>query len=104
MPYIAAPRTAQALATEVFLVEKLNALNILSIIILNLSTIFNEKPSQRTRHPREIDFRLLRSVGAKIYGFVSSDARKEAGEKILTQGVYGRARPGRRAQPNGERN
>ena len=55
--------------------------------------------SQRTRHPREIDFRLLRSVGAKNYGFVSSDARKEAGEKILPQGVYGRARPGRRAQP-----
>ena len=55
--------------------------------------------SQRTRHPREIYFCLLRSVGAKNYGFVSSDARKEAGEKILPQGVYGRARPGRRAQP-----
>ena len=55
--------------------------------------------SLRTRHPREIDFRLLRSVGAKNYGSVSSDTRKEAGEKILPQGVYGRARPGRRAQP-----
>ena len=50
-------------------------------------------PSQRTRHPREIDFRLLRSVGAKNYGLVSSDARKEADEKILPQGVYGRAHP-----------
>ena len=49
--------------------------------------------SLRTRHPREIDFRLLRSVGAKNYGFVSSDAHKEAGGKILPQGVYGRARP-----------
>ena len=29
----------------------------------------------------------------KIYGSVSSDARKEAGEKILPQGVYGRAHP-----------
>ena len=44
-------------------------------------------PSKRSRHPREIDFRLLRSVGAKNYGFVSSDARKEADEKILPQGV-----------------
>ena len=49
--------------------------------------------SLRTRHPREIYFRLLRSVGTKNYGFVSSDAREEAGEKILPQGVYGRARP-----------
>ena len=40
-----------------------------------------------SRRPREIDFRLLRSVGAKNYGFVSSDARKEADEKILPQGV-----------------
>ena len=47
----------------------------------------------RSRHPREIDFRLLRSVGAKNYGSVSSDARKEAGGKILPQGVYGRAHP-----------
>ena len=46
-----------------------------------------------SRRPREIDFRLLRSVGAKNYGSVSSDARKEAGEKILPQGGYGRARP-----------
>ena len=84
---ISPPYAAQALATAVFLVEKLNALNILSIIILNLSTIFNEKPSLRTRHPREIDFRLLRSVEAKNYGFVSSDAHEEAGEKILPQGV-----------------
>ena len=55
--------------------------------------------SLRSRHAREIYFCLLRSVGAKNYGFVSSDARKEADEKILPQGVYGRARPGRRAQP-----
>ena len=60
---------------------------------LILSTIFNVMLSQRTRHPREIYFCLLRSVGAKNYGLVSSDARKEAGEKILPQGVYGRARP-----------
>ena len=39
-PYIAAPRAAQALATEVFLVEKLNALNMLSVII----RIFNLLP------------------------------------------------------------
>ena len=64
-----------------------NALYILSVIILDFSTLFNEKPSLRSRHPREIDFRLLRSVGAKNYGSVSSDARKEAGEKILPQGV-----------------
>ena len=89
---ISPPYAAQALATEVFLVEKLNALYMLSVIILDFSTIFNEKPSQRTRHPREIDFRLLRSVGAKNYGFVSSDARKE-GEKMLPQGGKGRARP-----------
>ena len=49
--------------------------------------------SQRTRHPREIDFRLLRSVGAKIYGPVSCDARKEADEKIRPQGVYDCAYP-----------
>ena len=61
--------------------------------------MFNVSLSMRSRRPREIDFRLLRSVGAKNYGLVSSDARKEAGEKILPQGVYGRARPGRRAQP-----
>ena len=29
---------------------------------------------QRTRHPREIYFCLLRSVGAKNYGFVSNEA------------------------------
>ena len=50
-------------------------------------------PSKRSRHPREIDFRLLQSVGAKNYGFVSSDARKEADEKILPQGGKCRARP-----------
>ena len=49
--------------------------------------------SLRTRHPREIYFRLLRSVGAKNYGLVSSDARKEAGEKILPQGGQGSDRP-----------
>ena len=86
-PYIAALCAAQVLATAVFLVEKLNALYMLSVIILDFSTLFNEKPSQRTRHPREIYFCLLRSVGAKNYGSVSSDTRKEAGEKILTQGV-----------------
>ena len=59
---------------------------------------FNVSHSQRSRHPREIYFCLLRSVGAKIYGFVSSDARKEAGEKILPQGGKGRA------HPEGERN
>ena len=53
----------------------------------------------RTRHPREIDFRLLRSVGAKIYCSVSSDARKEADEKIRPQGVYDCAYPlGKRNQ------
>ena len=50
-------------------------------------------PSQHTRRQREIDFRLLRSVGAKNYGLVSSDARMEAGEKILPQGGKGRAHP-----------
>ena len=40
-----------------------------------------------TLRPREIYFRLLRSVGAKNNGFVSSDARKKASEKILPQGV-----------------
>ena len=60
---------------------------------LILFAIFNVMLSLRTRHPREIYFCLLRSVGAKIYGLVSSDTRKEAGEKILPQGVYGRARP-----------
>ena len=54
---------------------------------LILSTIFNVMLSLRTRHPREIDFRLLRSVGSKNYGFVSSDAHEEAGEKTFTQGV-----------------
>ena len=44
-------------------------------------------PSQRTRHPREIDFRLLRSVGAKNYGLVSSDARKEADENPVSSGA-----------------
>ena len=58
----------------------------------------------RSRRPREIDFRLLRSVGAKNYGSVSSDARKdygsvssdarkEADEKIRPQGVYDCAYP-----------
>ena len=32
---------------------------------------------------------MLRSVEAKNNGFVSSDARKEAGEKILPQGGQG---------------
>ena len=60
---------------------------------LILFAIFNVMLSQCTRHAREIYFCLLRSVGAKNYGLVSSDARKEAGGKILPQGVYGRARP-----------
>ena len=68
-------------------------MQIVIIRIFNLITKFNETPSQRSRHAREIYFRLLRSVGAKNYGLVSSDARKEAGGKILPQGVYGRARP-----------
>ena len=58
-----------------------------------LFTLFSAQPSKRTRHPREIYFCLLRSVGAKNYGSVSSDAHEKAGEKILPQGVYGRARP-----------
>ena len=100
-PYIAAPRAAQALATEILLVKSYNALYMQIVImrIFNLSALFNVLFSQRTRRPREIDFRLLRSAGAKNYGSVSSDTRKEAGEKILPQGVYGRARPSRRAQP-----
>ena len=60
---------------------------------LILSTISNVMLSLRTRHPREIYFRLLRSVGAKNNGFVPSDARKEAGEKILPQGGEGSDRP-----------
>ena len=40
-----------------------------------------------TLRPREIYFRLLRSVGAKNNGSVSSDARKKVSEKILPQGV-----------------
>ena len=68
-------------------------MQIVIIRIFNLITKFNETPSQRSRHAREIYFRLLRSVGAKNYGLVSSDARKEAGEKILSQGVYDCAYP-----------
>ena len=60
---------------------------------LIIFALFNETPSMRTRHPREIYFCLLRSVGAKNYGLVSSDARKEAGERILPQGGEGSDRP-----------
>ena len=40
-PYIAAPRAALALATEVFLVEKLNALYMLSFIMRIFNFIYH---------------------------------------------------------------
>ena len=69
--------------------------NFFRVIIQYYIPLYSMRSSRR---PREIDFRLLRSVGAKNYGSVSSDARKEAGEKILPQGVY------YCAHPVGERN